>query len=863
MRGARREAILDRMTVRRSRTRWPARGAAAAVVLGAGALALAHVGDGSLTAQAPVAVVVVAGSGSAQGSDLLTNTTSGSFTVALAADAACDAGVTFGVSGNPASLAAGSSLPVTIRCAADQPPGFQRCPIHATRLGGAALADLLAVCAYASGNALVPGTGMIDFGSVGVGTTSAPVALALRNTGSAAFTHLSLQTTDLDGDFVISTPCPFDAPWCDADVPPVAPGSAATIYVACAPQAAGSASAQLRAITDGGQALAAPVALSCTGTATSAPALAVEPVALSVAAPLDAGSASATEVVHLTNAGGSNLVVSDVRVVDVDAGGAADWRYVASGRCSGEIAPACTLGPGDRVDLAVTFAPTAIASRRASLVLSYHDTLDRTRAIPLTGTGGGATLALVGPASIDLGTVPVGQTASVDVTLANRGTRATTAMLSLAPAGAPFATSPASSIAVPPGAPAEVTLRCTPTAAGSATTMLTAHAVDVFGAQDAMVTASCEGTTSPLHASPSTIVLGELPLGGSAVDTTVSLESTAGPLTLSGPPMLEDPLAELAVGSASSTTTPATFVVTAEPTAQGDLADHVLVNDTAGDKLRIPVSGSAVDPAYTVPTTLSLGTFCVGEPTTPSDLELDATGTGTVHLGAPQLAASPSPFELTPTAPLAYPAALAPGDHAILSLAPRRTTIAGQVSDTLTWPTGVPGAPTATVALDATFLDSGAAVAPPAIDFGVVAVHIFVQDARRVTLQNCSGVPLQLDPPAIAPPFSIDGPAAPTVLDPSAPATYLVGFHPARPGTFTGSLSITAHAGSGSATMLQVMLAGATPMIAGADAGTGTMTPPKSGCGCDGGGDPAGGLAIALAALAVIVRRRRGRNGSP
>ena len=839
----------------RSHTRWPARAAAVAIVLGAGALALAHVGDGSLAVQSPVAIVAV-GSGSAQGSDVLTNTTGQAFMVGLASDAACDPGVTFSPT-SPQSLGAGSALTVQIQCGSDEPPGFRRCPIHATKPGGTALADVLAVCAYATGSALAPGSAAIDFGSVSVGATSAAVPLAVRNTGATSFRHLSLQTDDLDGDFTIEMPCAFDAPWCEADVAPVAPGSAATVYLACSPQAAGSFTAHLYAITDGGQALATPVALTCTGTSTSAPALAVEPAALAAAAPVEAGSGSATELVHVANAGGSDLVLSDVRIVDVDGGASADWRYVASGRCTGAIAPACTLGPGDQVDLAVTFAPTAIASRRASLVLSYHDTLDRTRAIPLAGTGGGATLALVGLASIDLGTVPVGQTASVDVELANRGTHATTAMLSLDPSGDPFAIAPASTIAVMPAAPAKVTLSCTPTAAGSATTMLTAHAADAFGTQDAMVSATCEGTTSPLYATPSTIALGELPLGGSAVDHSIALASTAGPLTLSGMPDLDVMLDDLAVGSASASTTPAAVVLSAMPTAEGDLSDQVVVDDTQGDKLHIPVSGVVVNPTYDL-SPISIGTFCVGQPTTPSDLVLKATGTGTIHLDAPSLAASPSPFELVQASPLTYPAALAPGDHATLSIAPRRTTVAGTVTDTLTWPTGVLAAPTATVPLSATFLDSGAAVAPLAIDFGVVPVHIYVQDARRVTLQNCSGVPLQLDPPAIAPPFSIDGPAAPTVIDPSAPATYLVGFHPARPGAFTGTLSITAHAGSGSATMLEVQLAGATPAVGGTDAGAGTPPPKGSGCGCDGGGDPAGGLAIALAALVVTVRRRRG-----
>ena len=101
----------------------------------------------------------------------------------------------------------------------------------------------------------------------------------------------------------------------------------------------------------------------------------------------------------------------------------------------------------------------------------------------------------------------------------------------------------------------------------------------------------------------------------------------------------------------------------------------------------------------------------------------------------------------------------------------------------MTWTTDVEAAPTATTALTASFIDSGGAIAPTALEFGKVLVHLYSANGQRVMIQNCNNSVLELAPPTIPAPFSIDSPNFPTQLDPNETATFTVGFHPTSRGT--------------------------------------------------------------------------------
>jgi MYXO-CTERM domain-containing protein len=395
-----------------------------------------------------------------------------------------------------------------------------------------------------------------------------------------------------------------------------------------------------------------------------------------------------------------------------------------------------------------------------------------------------------------------------------------------------------------------------------ATTTITAQSGDVESGSPIMLTAQCEGSTLELFAVPGAVSLGEVRVGDPPITKTFQLQSAGGVLTLAGAPALEAVQPNLMVGSASSPTTPAMFDLTVAATVEGDLADHILVSDTSSEMVRIPITGHAVTAAYAVPQTLDVGTFCINQPTTSSNLSLSVTGTATLGLTTPSLAGSPSPFEMVLATPTRYPAALGAGRAATVSLTPGRQAVRTTQTDVLTWRTDVLGKPTATTTVTATFIDSGGAIAPPALDFGKVPVHIYGDDGQRVTIQNCNGVALELIPPVLGLPFSIDSPNFPSSLNPGETATFSIGFHPNKLGHFTDTLTISSP--QLPSTPLLVALSGdgsADGLTDDAGSGSGSSSLTQTSfyaCSCRSTG-PGGVLPIALAVICVLFPRRRRR----
>lgn len=846
-----------------------ARTAALAIVIGS-AFAAYAIGNGDIRVTSEITIITIASpTGSGSGTATLQNTASSTtYTVLVGSDASCDPALLFNVSGgNPVAIAPSTMRTVQLSCPPRGEPAMRRCLYHATNnSNGTALADFMTVCLYGSSNTVMPSQTSLDFGTVTVGD-SATLQLDLRNDGSVAqeISRLYLQTTDLAGNFQLSTPCNPDAPYCDEDITAVGQGSSVAVQIKCTPQSPGAHTAQLYVGTNTYQLLAQPVTLECAGAATSAPVLGVYPTNVELQAPIEVTSGSATTVVHLTNVGGSTLFINDVRIVDVDSIAASDWTYTAAGECSGQITSACSLDVGEQVDIQVTFDPIAIGRRRATLLVSYKDTLDRTKEIPLAGIGQGATLEVVGGTTpIAFGSVPVGRSSTIDFALENHGNRDAAAQLSLAPGTTPpFTLSPATTALVTPGAPKTISLTCAPTAADPFTTTVTAEAMDATGSP-ASLSATCEGSPLSLWSNPTALNLGEIRAGGGEVRRTIQLLSTLAPtqLTLTGQPTFGTMTANAVLTPLSQMTTPATFDLVIDPPLSADVGQlntNLLVSDINGQMLTIPVIGKIVRAAFEVKQTVELGTFCVGQPTTSSNVVLASTGTATIRLTQPTLGLAPSPFQLSNASPTVYPSSLSTGAAASVSVTPKRQNAVTQLDDTVVWHTDVADKPSATTAISAKFVDQGGAIAPPALDFGRVTVHLYSEDGQRVVIQNCNPTPLQLDPPILKSPFQIDSPNFPTMLNPNERTTFSVGFHPTRIGVVTDTLRITSPQLPGAPLEVTLVGEGVTTDGSRPDAGTGSNAITDTSfyaCSCK-SSRPSGVVPIVLAFALVTFRRRR------
>jgi lysophospholipase L1-like esterase len=250
--------------------------------------------------------------------------------------------------------------------------------------------------------ALTPAS--LAFGAHDVGTTSAPLASTLRNSGTAP---LTISVIDLAGanaaDFAQTNDCPL-AP---ATLPA---GSSCTISVLFTPSAGGARSA---AVTIADDASDSPQSLALTGTgAQPAPAVSLTPTSLAFGSQRVA-TTSGTLSVTLTDSGNAPLTIGGIVL-----GGASTGDYAETDDCP--VAPA-TLAAGGSCTIRVSFTPTATGSRTASVAIT-DDATGSPQAIPLSGSGTQPAVTLT-PTSLAFGSQTVGTTsASQSSTLRNSGT---------------------------------------------------------------------------------------------------------------------------------------------------------------------------------------------------------------------------------------------------------------------------------------------------------------------------------------------------------------------------------------------------------------------------------------------------------
>src|SRR6185295_13395074 len=115
-------------------------------------------------------------------------------------------------------------------------------------------------------------------------------------------------------------------------------------------------------------------------------------------------------------------------------------------------------------------------------------------------------------------------------------------------------------------------------------------------------------------ADPPAILLGEVRTA-TTVKPTIGILHPGASIAVSSAD-LEAPVAGLSVMGAPATT-PAVITLTAAPTLEGRLDGQIIVKHAAGSPLAIAVSGAAVGTNYSAPSAVSLGAFCVQQPTTP------------------------------------------------------------------------------------------------------------------------------------------------------------------------------------------------------------------------------------------------------
>ena len=231
----------------------------------------------------------------------------------------------------------------------------------------------------------------VSFGTVSTGT-NATQQVILNNTGTAAVQISSIAASGA-GFSANGITAPFT----------LNAGTTATLNVAFAPTAGGSASGSVTVTSNANN---SPLTVALTGTG-SQPGLSIAPASFAFGSIVDGQTKS--QNFTLTNTGTSSLTISQLSVSGAG--------YSISG-----LATPSTIAAGASATFSAVFAPTTVGSLPGSVTVSSNAP-GSPSTIALTGTGvaGTATLS-ANPTSLSFGSVNAGVASSKSVTLTNSGT---------------------------------------------------------------------------------------------------------------------------------------------------------------------------------------------------------------------------------------------------------------------------------------------------------------------------------------------------------------------------------------------------------------------------------------------------------
>jgi hypothetical protein len=182
----------------------------------------------------------------------------------------------------------------------------------------------------------------LNFGSQGVGTTSAPQTITISNPSNVSFNITKIAAS---GNFSQTNNCGAS----------LAPGVHCTVTVSFTPTATGLASGAIT-VTDNTK--ISPLAIPLSGTGVNGPFLTPFPSRVNFA-PQAVGTSSTPAAVMFLNTGNASLNINGISIPGADS---SDFTQINNCGSSLPVAGSCTAE--------VTFTPMAAGSRTASIAVS-------------------------------------------------------------------------------------------------------------------------------------------------------------------------------------------------------------------------------------------------------------------------------------------------------------------------------------------------------------------------------------------------------------------------------------------------------------------------------------------------------------
>lgn len=406
----------------------------------------------------------------------------------------------------------------------------------------------------------------IDFGPTELGTT-ATFILTVANTSAAPATIIA--TTEPGAPFGL------DAPIAVGDV--IAAGESLTRTVSFTPTGTTAESDNLE-ITTGGQTLAIPL----TGSGEDPPTgqLTATPTAIDFGTV--AVSSTTTAIVDVSNVGSAPVTLATV------SGPSAPFGLDPSGPTAGDV-----VAVGETIQIPLTYDPTTSGSVTDSLTINDGQS-DLVVGLSGTAEDPPPPSDLVAD-PLDFGTVEVGTTATLDLTVTNTGS-STATISAVTPPAAPFgdADPPVVGTTIAAGASFTQTVQFSPAAVGTSSGQYS------FEAGAELLTVSLTGvavdTPAALEATPIAVDFGSIDVGTTATQQVVISNTGTTDAVL-------DAIAEPA----------APFAISGTGLAEGDI---------------VPAGGSVAVNVEFTPTTAGAasGTYSVGVGT--ESVAVDLSGAG-------------------------------------------------------------------------------------------------------------------------------------------------------------------------------------------------------------------------------------------
>jgi hypothetical protein len=483
---------------------------------------------------------------------------------------------------------------------------------------------------------------------------------------------------------------------------------------------------------------------------------------------------SGSQSVTLTNAGASAIAISQ--------GTASGTGFSISG-----LNP-ITLNPGQTTSFTAKFAPTTTGSATGAVTITSNAS-NPTLTVNLVGVGTQPHLG-ANPSAVNFGSLAIGNSSLISVTLTNTGT-GSVAISSGSASGAGFSMSGLSATTLNAGQSTSFTVKFAPTASGAVTGSVSIASNAPGGSPLAIPLSGTATQPQPgLTINPASVPFGNISVGSSSSQN-VTLTNTGNATvnitgaTASGAGFGLGGLGAQSINPGASVTFSARFA----PTTAGSVTGSISISSNAPNSpAKITLSGAGAQGQLSAnPSSASFGTVSTGSSNSQT---ITLSNAGSAAVSVSQANVTGAAFSISGMTSL--PITINPGANKAFNVVFAPTT-SGSATGTVQLVSNAPNS-AISIALSGTGQTATQVLSANPSSLNFSSVNDGSSATLNVTLTNTGNSNVTISgATASGTGFSASG-AVGTTLTPSQTATLAVTFAPTSTGAVTGSVAVNSNA---------------------------------------------------------------------